>query len=569
MRPLLSWSTGVDLSEPEEVELDCPNCLAEGYATLQDRRYTGFLFTLIPILSTRNTRVVCLRCKTEFSSLKNAAGFKILDNKQAQRVLVKPTNALGSSLLLTTFFTTIIPFVGLFFAMLAIVHNKAGRFSVRALSWFLLCLQFLWTPLFFGVTPKKEHLKWLGIQILPSLEEIPTARLDSLVYASKSETAPFKLRKAASLELFTRFREEAEVSDVARSHLESPELKMRMLALNVLGSLKLKEDLGVQALGTSFQSPTYTDAQFTEAFQELDSRSSVVLAGLLGQLDKGPEQLILKTLLRFPFKKIQPTVKGTLETKLVGFLGGPREDALGEELLIRLLTESQNWALLEARCKVKLKLRERLPDLYLKVPGEESANLLLELHLSETLPRTYRGRCLKRFYSEPLAIIEALSKELSGRSPENHKRRLIAITLLSGMNREAKKKALPALIKAIADQDLSIAQSALGITKFFGTLPQEGVEPLRQLLGREKFGWSTRSLYRKLGPRAIPVFVDRVMRGASINQKAEGLQALQDYGAVAKSALPFLDDLAKGKNQTLARKAREAAAKIRLELKKS
>lgn len=569
MRSLLSWSAGVYLSEPEEVELDCPNCLAEGYATLQDQRYTCYALTVLPIYSTRNTRVSCLRCQSEFCSLKSAAAFKNLDSEEAKKALVKPTNDLGSSLLLTAFFGTILPFVGLFFAMLAIVHNRSGRFSVRALSWFLLCLQFLWTPLLFGVTPKKEHLKWIGIQILPSLEEIPTAPIDSLVYAAKNDSASFELRKAASLELFVRFRENPKSEETVRSHLQSPDLRLQMLALNVLASLKLKTELGVDALGKTLQSPTLSAAEIKEAFQELDSRSSPILASLLGQLKKDPEQLILETLLRFPFKKIPPTVKSTLETKLVNFLEGPRESPLSEQLLIRLLTESQNWTLLESRCQLQPKLPKRLPDLYLKVPGEESANLLLELHLSEALPRKYRGPCLKRFYSEPLAIIESLSRELSSRAPENHKRRLVAITLLSGMNREAKKEALPALIKAIADRDLSIAQSALGICKFFGPLPQTAVEPLRTLLGREKFGWSTRSLYRNLGPRVIPVFIDRVMRGNSINQKAEGIQALQNYGPVAKSALPFLDDLAKDKNQnlTLARQAAKAAAAIRLELK--
>lgn len=568
MRSLLSWSAGVPVSEPEELELDCPNCLAEGYGTLQDRRYTGLLFSVIPVLVTRNTRVDCLRCQASFSSLKSAKVLKSLGSEQARRYLVKPTNALGSSLLVLTTMCTVLPLLGLFCALLSIVHNKAGRGSVKALAWFLLALQFLWTPLFFGVTPKKEHLKWIGIQILPSLEEVPMAPLDSLVYAAQSESAPYKLRKAATQELFSRFREDEKSLEVARSHLGSEDLRLRMLASNALISLKLDPGLGVQAIKDKVQSPGLTAELAREAFEELDSRSSPVLVPLLGQLKKLPEQQVLETLLRFPFKKIPPAQKNALEVKLVQFLEGPRESEKGELLLLRLLGESQNWALLESRAKEKTSLRERLPDFYLKVPGEESSNLLLELHLSEALPRTYRGPCLKRFYSAPLDIVAGLSRELSRRDRRFHKRRLIAITLLSGMNREAKRKALPALIKAIADDDLSIAQSALGMTKFFGPLPQEGVEPLRQLLGREKFGWSTRSLYRNLGPRAIPVFVDRAMRGASINQKAEGLQALQDYGAVAESALAFLDEVASGKNQTLARKAKEAAAKIRAELKK-
>jgi hypothetical protein len=564
MMQILTWAPSGDLSDVEEIELDCPNCHAQGFGRLQDRRYIGRLFSLVPMLFCRNTRVTCLRCRQDFVSKHNSLHLKAIGPARAGQSLLSSTTGLGSSLIILSLFGTLLPLLGLFPTCLALVHNRSCRLGVRFLTWSLLLLQLLWLPVLFGVRPGPDSFEWLGIQSLPVLSELSTAPLKKLLYGA-SDDAPLDTRAGSLKELGRRFPMDAKVRDFLNLRLQSKQPTLRVIAINHGQAFQSGEPSLLTSVKGLFGAGHSQD-QLQAAFKGFDNRAASILILMVDRVNKGHQELLVETLFRLTLEGVDQISMNFLEEKLVKGLDTASEVKASEPLLVRLLGKSQNWELFESLYKTRPALRIRGIGLLLKVPGPESSQRLLKLYLSGTLPRTFRGACLKRFYESPLDLTALISQVLRKVGRAGKKRRLSAISLLLGMSDEAKKKTLGALVLTIGDEDLGIAKTALGIVKSLGPLPKTAQAPFSRLIDREELGWSTADLYMGLGPTAVAVFMERSQRG-TLNKRAEGIQALANYGAQSTPALGLLGTLSETSNPSLARLAQQAIKKIRSDSK--
>lgn len=111
----------------------------------------------------------------------------------------------------------------------------------------------------------------------------------------------------------------------------------------------------------------------------------------------------------------------------------------------------------------------------------------------------------------------------------------------------AAKPALPALIKAINDEDKQVATSALAALAGLGPQAQEAIPPLIDLMdtgkarGRDRRQLVARAAFAlsRIGPAAVPPLIEAVKKD-DIGLRIGGARALGGMGTQARDAVPVL-----------------------------